>query len=179
VRVEDAEACPRFAARIIEGIDARAKFGRGPHRPGEILLADGGRRFLPGDINGFSKRLLFRQLVALGVRGTGIFALVLLFLDANDVGRPLVAGKQILAIVGVKKFSERLNPANDHQQVVLALEREYRVHEIVPCALLAQLHLQAVCEEREQIRHRARGRLPHLIRCEFVHSRCQNPKPVH
>ena len=72
---------------------------------------------------------------------------VLLLLDAEDVGGALVAGEQVLAVVGVEEFAERLDAADDQHEIVLAFEREHRVDEIVTRALLAQLDLQAVGEE--------------------------------
>ena len=66
----------------------------------------------------------------------------------EDVGRALGAGEQILAVVGVEEFAERLDAADDQHEVVLACEREHRIDEIVPRALLAELDLQAVGEER-------------------------------
>ena len=59
----------------------------------------------------------------------------------------LVAGEQVLAVLGVEEFAERLDPADDEQEIVLAFEREHGIDEIVARALLAQLDLQAVGEE--------------------------------
>src|SRR5664280_1563211 len=41
--------------------------------------------------------------------------------------------------------------ADDQQQIILAFEREHGAHQIVPRAVLAQLHLQAVGEKRQQV----------------------------
>ena len=107
-------------------------------------------------VDRLGQRFLFGQFVALGVGRAGVFVLVLLLLDAQDVGGALDAGEQVLAVVGVEEFAERLDAAHDHQQVVLAAEREHGVDQIVPRALLAQLDLQAVGEESEQVRTGAR-----------------------
>ena len=85
------------------------------------------------------------------VRRAGVGGVVLLLLDAQDVGRALGAGEEILAVVGVEEFAERLDAADDQHEVVLAGQREHGVDEIVARALLAQLDLQAVGEEGEQI----------------------------
>ena len=122
----------------------RPQLRHGAHGGSEILLADGRSGFLSGDVDGFRQRLLLRLLVELGIGRAGIFALVLLLLDAEDVGRALVAGEQVLAVVGVEEFSQRLDAADDQQQIVLAFEREHRIDEIVPRALLAQLDFQAI-----------------------------------
>ena len=77
--------------------------------------------------------------------------LVLALLDAKDVRRALGAGEQVLAVVGVEEFGERLDAADDHHQVVLAGKRKHRVDQIVPRALLAELDLQTVAEKRKEI----------------------------
>ena len=86
--------------------------------------------------------------VELRVGRAGVGLVVLLLLDAEDVGRALGAGQQVLAVVGVEEFAERLDAADDQQQIVLAFEREHGVDQIVPRALLAELDLEAVGEER-------------------------------
>ena len=100
-----------------------------------------------GDIDRLRQRLFLGLLVELRIGRAGIFALVLLLLDADDVGRALVAGEQVLAVLGVEEFSQRLDAADDEEKIVLAFEREHRIDEIVPRALLAELHFQAVGEE--------------------------------
>ena len=69
----------------------------------------------------------------------------------EDVAGALGAGEQVLAVVGVEEFAERLDAADDHQEIVLAFEREHGIDEIVPRALLAELDLQAVGEEGKEI----------------------------
>ena len=59
----------------------------------------------------------------------------------------LGAGEQVLAVIGVEEFAERLDAADHHQEIVLAAEREHGVDEIVARALLAELDFQAVGEE--------------------------------
>ena len=86
--------------------------------------------------------------------GEGLGA-VLLFLGAQDVGGAAIARKQVLAVFGFEQFSERLDPADDHEQIVLARQREHRVDEIVPRALFAQVDFQAVGEEGEEVDRRA------------------------
>ncbi len=82
--------------------------------------------------------------------GEGAFA-VLLLLGAQDVGGAAIADEQVLAVVGVEEAPQRLDAAHDHQQVVLAGQREHRVDQIVPRALVAQVDLQAVGEEGEEV----------------------------
>ena len=53
-----------------------------------------------------------------------------------------------------KEFAERLDAADDEQQVVaaLALLRQHRIDQIVARALIAELDLEAIVEEgRDQI----------------------------
>ena len=75
----------------------------------------------------------------------------------EDVGGALVAGEQVLAVLGVEEFAERLDAADDQDEIVLAVEREHGIDEIVPRALLAQLDFQAIGKEGKQIN--ARGSL--------------------
>ena len=77
---------------------------------------------------------------------------VLLFLGAQDVGGAAIAGEQVLAVLGVEQAPERLDAADDHEEIVLAGQREHRVDQIVPRALVAQVDLQAVGEEGEEVR---------------------------
>ena len=48
-------------------------------------------------------------------------------------------------------MAERLDAADDHHQIILAFKREHSVHKVMPRALVAELDLQAVGEEREQV----------------------------
>ena len=70
----------------------------------------------------------------------------------EDVRGALGAGEQVLAVVGVEEFAERLDAADDQHEIVLARQREHGIDEIVPRALLAELDLEAVGEEGEQVR---------------------------
>ena len=54
---------------------------------------------------------------------------------------------------------ERLDPADDHEKIVLARQREHRVDEIVPRALVAQVDFQAVGEEGEEVRSSRESRI--------------------
>src|SRR6185295_12309277 len=96
------------------------------------------------------ERLFFRQLIQPGIRRAVKRALVLLLFDREDVTRPLGPCKQVLAVVGVKELSERLDAADDQEQIVLAAEREHGVNEIVTRALVAELDFQAVGEEGQE-----------------------------
>ena len=50
-----------------------------------------------------------------------------------------------------RKRAERLDAAHDHQEIVLAGQREHRVDQIVPRALVAQIDFEAVGEEGEEV----------------------------
>ena len=93
------------------------------------------------------ERLLFVEAVERRIRRAVIGLAVLLLLDPQNVRGALGAGEQILAVVGIEKFAERLDAANDHQEIVLAFKGEHGVDEIVPSALLAQLDFEAIGEE--------------------------------
>ena len=90
------------------------------HGGGEVLLGDGGGGFL------FAVSMALASAFSsapkqLGVRRAAVGLAVLLLLDAQDVGGALDAGEQVLAVVGVEEFAERLDAAHDQQQVVLTL----------------------------------------------------------
>ena len=55
------------------------------------------------------------------------------------------------AVVGLQELAQRLDPLDDQRQVVLAAQREHRIDQIVPRALLAQMHLEPVGEEGEEV----------------------------
>ena len=74
----------------------------------------------------------------------------------------LIAGEQVLAVLGVEEFAERLDAADDEEKIVLAFEREDRIDQIVPRALLAELNFQAIGEESEQLRRSAAFDFRHL-----------------
>ncbi len=65
----------------------------------------------------------------------------------------LHAGEQALAVIGCEEFAERLDAADDQEEVVLAFAmlREDGIDEIVARALIAQLDFEAVEEEGEQL----------------------------
>ncbi len=64
--------------------------------------------------------------------------------------RALGAREQVLAVVGVEEFAERLDAADDQQEIVLAAKREHGIDEVVTRALIAELDLQAIGEEGDQ-----------------------------
>src|SRR5262249_60553477 len=118
------------------------------------------RRLAPGDAD----RLRERALLGLGIQlriGRAVEGrAVALLLDAQDVGGALRTGEQIPAIVAVEEFSQRLDPADDQDEVILVLQRKHRIDEIVTRALLAQLDLEAIGEEDEEIGREAGRRGP-------------------
>src|ERR1017187_235535 len=98
------------------------------------------------------ERLFFGKLIKVSDRSTGVVRVVLLLFDAQDVGGALDPGEQVLAVVAIEEFPERRDAAHDHEQIVLAFECEHGIHKVMPRALLAQLHLEAVREEGEEIK---------------------------
>ena len=75
--------------------------------------------------------------------------LVLLLLDGEDVLRALDAGQEVGAVVGLEELGQRLDALDDERQVVLAGQREDGVDQVVARALVAQVDLQPLGEERE------------------------------
>ena len=90
----------------------RPQLRHGAHGGVEIFLLDRTRRLGLGGIDRTRQRLFLGLLVEAWIGRAGIFAAVLLFLDADDVGRALIAGEQILTILGVKESSQRLYAAD-------------------------------------------------------------------
>ena len=80
------------------------------------------------------------------------FGAILLFLGPQDVGGAAIADEQVFAILGIEQAPERLDPAHDHQKIVLARQGEDGVDEIMPRALVAQIDFQAIGEEGEEAR---------------------------
>ena len=128
----------------------------GAHGGLEVLRGDGARGLGLGDIDRLRQRLFLGQRVQLRIGRAGIFAIVPFLLDADDVGRALVTREQVIAVLGVEEFSQRLDAADNEQKIVLTFESEHRIDQIVPRALLAELDFQAVGEEREEVRGNAR-----------------------
>ena len=88
------------------------------------------------------QRLLLVLLIKLRIGRAGIFALILLLFDADDVGRALEAGEQIFSILGVEEFAERFDAADDEKKIVLAFKCKDGINQIVPRALVAQLNFR-------------------------------------
>ena len=82
--------------------------------------------------------------------GEGLGA-VLLFFGAQDVGGAAIAGEQVLAVLGFEQLSERLDPADDHEKIVLPRQREHRIDQIVARAFFAEVDFQAIGEEGEEV----------------------------
>ena len=78
------------------------------------------------------------------------FGAVLLFLGPQDVGGAAIADEQVSAVLGIEQAPERLDPAHDHEKIVLTRQGEDGVDEIVPRALVAQIDFQAIGEEGEE-----------------------------
>ena len=76
---------------------------------------------------------------------------VLFLLGLQDVGGAAIADEQVPAVLAVEQVSKRLDPANDHEKIVLARQGEHRVDQIVPRPLVAEIHFQAIGEEGEEV----------------------------
>ena len=51
----------------------------------------------------------------------------------------------------LQELAQRLDALDDQRQVILAAQREHRIDQVVPRTLLAQVHLEPVGEEGEQV----------------------------
>ena len=92
------------------------KLRHGAHGGFEIFLLDRARRLGLGGIDRLRQRLFLGQLVKAWIGRAGIFATVLLLLDADDVGRTFVAGEQVLAVLGIEEFSQSLDAADNQEE---------------------------------------------------------------
>ena len=70
----------------------------------------------------FASVFFLGEAVERGVGRAIKTALVLLLLDGENVAGPLGAGEQILAVISIEKFAERLNKTNYHQEIVFEAE---------------------------------------------------------
>ena len=128
------------------------KAAKRPHRALEILAAHALARRRARCCKNVGEVLFRRQReqrrIVLARERAGA---VLSLLGAQDVGGAAIAGQKILSVLAVEQAPERLDPPDDHEQVVLAGQREHRVDEIVPRALLAQVDFETVGEEGEEV----------------------------
>ena len=90
------------------------------------------------------------MMIGRGVEGA---LAVLLLLGAENVGGTAIADEKVRAVVAIEEFPERLDAADDHQEIVLAGQREDGVDQIVPRAGVAQMDFEAVGEEGEEPRN--------------------------
>src|ERR1041385_8883913 len=111
------------------------------HRALEVLARDGLGGLVLGGMDGGGEFALFGLEIELRVGPTVIRAAVLFLFDAQNIRGTLGAGEQARAVLGAKEFAERLDAADDEEQIVasFALSREHRVDEIVTRALIAEL----------------------------------------
>src|SRR5262249_28576201 len=86
---------------VEERVDLRAQRRDGMHRGPEVLTRDRLGRGLPGDVDAGGELALLALEIEMRVGRAGVAHAVLLLLDANDVGRALVTGEQVLAVVTV------------------------------------------------------------------------------
>ena len=68
----------------------------------------------------------------------------------------------------LQELAQRLDPLDDQRQVVLPAQREHRIDQVVPRPLLAQVHLEPVGEEGEEVCVRAL-RIHSLSSCVASH----------
>ena len=92
--------------------------------------------------------------VGLGEAGVGVervFDAVLPLLLGQDVHGALVAGEEVRAVLGVEEGLQRADAGDEEDEVVLAAELEAGVDDVVADALVAEVDLEAVGEEGEEI----------------------------
>ena len=68
------------------------------------------------------------------------FAVFFLF-NPQNISRPLDPGQQIGPIIRLKERSKRLNPLDDHHQVILSAKRDLSVDQVVTSTLVDQIDI--------------------------------------
>ena len=63
---------------------------------------------------------------------TGKAGLLFLFLDGEDVGRPLHTGQQVRPVFGLEQIGQRIDTLGDEGEIVLLSPRKHRVDQIMP-----------------------------------------------
>ncbi len=86
-----------------------------------------------------------------GVGVEGILDAVLPFLLGEDVHGALVAGEEVRAVVGGEEGLQRADAGDEEDEVVLAAELEGGVDDVVADAFGAEVDLEAVGEEGEEV----------------------------
>ncbi len=81
----------------------------------------------------------------------GVFDPVLLLGLGQDVVGALEPLDQVFAVVGVEGCRQRLGPFDQQGQVVVARHGDAGVDDVVPDALVAEIDLEAVVEEGEEV----------------------------
>src|SRR5262245_47807332 len=133
---------------VEESVDMGTKLGHGTHRGFKVLTRDRSGCFRLARLDCACQRTLLVLAIEGRVGLPDIFPRVALLFDADDVGGPLVAGKQILAVLGVEESSQRLDTADDRNHACLgAAQMKNGVDQIVPRSLIAQLHFEPLLEK--------------------------------
>src|SRR5215831_4975666 len=126
-----------------ESVDVRTELRHRTHRGFVVLSLDGSGCFRPDGVNRPCQRLFLLLAVEGRIRPPDIVARIPLFLDADDIGRTLVAGQQIFSVLGVEEFSKGLDPTHDRNDACLpAAKIKHSVDKVVPRSFIAQLHFE-------------------------------------
>ena len=136
---------------VEEGVDRRAQGRHGGHRGGEILGLQAGRNLRLRPVEGGEEGLFGVRFGEFRVRVEGILDPVLLLLLAQDVVGALVARQQVGPVLGLKKGLQGPDAVDQKHQIILPAQREAGVNDIMADALGAEVHLQAVGEEGEEV----------------------------
>src|SRR6056297_4314019 len=137
--------------RLEKRIDGRAQGGHGPHCPGEILCLESGGDLRLCGVEGCEERLFLVGLGEFHIRAEGIFDAVFFFGLCEDVVGPLEALQQVLTIIRVQERPERAGAVDEQGEIVIALHRKAGVDHVMAQALVAQVDLESVVEEGEEV----------------------------
>src|SRR5215831_3899502 len=130
-----------------ESVDVRTELRHRTHRGLVVLSLDGGGCFRPDGVNRPCQRLFLLLAIAPLIGSIDISMPVLLLLDADDIGRALVAREQIPSVLGIEEFSKGLDPTHDRNNTCLPTHMKNGVYKIVPRSFVAQLHFEPLLKK--------------------------------
>ena len=139
--------------RLEERVNGSAQGRHGPHGGGEILGFEGLGDLRLCGVEGSEKRALLFRLGEFHIRAEGIFDAVFFFGLCQNVVGPLEALHQVLAIVGFQEIGEGRGAVDQQGEIVISFHHQTGVDHVMTNALVAQMHLEAVVEEGEEVDH--------------------------
>mmetsp|Transcript_28293 Transcript_28293/g.52614 ORF Transcript_28293/g.52614 Transcript_28293/m.52614 type:complete len:336 (-) Transcript_28293:2793-3800(-) len=149
--------------RLEKCINRRAQRRHGPHRGGKVFGLDGGSNGTFGSIKRGKQSLFAIVFSKFYIRAIGVFHAVFFLGLAQDVIRAFEPLQQVLAVFGTNKILQRSRTCHQQCKVIIARHRNAGVDHVMAHALITQIDLKAVMEERKQVSRRIRQCLPQRV----------------